>query len=90
MRCECGHDIQIGEWPFCPDHSRPVSTKGFEPFVDDNIADHPVTITSGADYKKHFKPRWENDHIVHLQPRDKSASYYRELNDRREERAHRK
>lgn len=83
-RCEgCGAEIQVGSWPFCPDHGKPTPSKGFEAYVDENISDRPVTITGQGDRNKLLRPHWENDHIVHVQPRDKPASYYRELNDRR-------
>lgn len=86
MKCDdCGKAVQIGDWPYCP-HEKANASKGFEPFVDWNVSDKPVTITNPGDYRKYFKPHWENDNLVHVQPRDKSASYYRELNDRREAR----
>lgn len=92
MTCEtCGHEIQIGEWPFCGDgknvHERPAPSKGFEPYYDFNIAEEPVLISNPGDRTKHLKPKWNNDYVEHIQPRDLPASYYRELNERRAERA---
>lgn len=85
-RCDgCQRVVEIGDWPYCP-HGKAQPSKGFEAYVDYNISDNPVTITNPGDRTKYLKPHWENDHIVHLQPRDKSASYYRELNQRREAR----
>ena len=81
----CGKELTIGEWPYCP-HGRGTASKGFEPYWDNTIADQPQYITSGADYKKFFKPQWNNDYVTHLVPRDKPDSYYKELNDRREHR----
>lgn len=85
--CEnCGAAFTVGEWPFCP-HGEAYKTKGFEPYFDVALG---VQVNTPGDRNKALRPRWENDHIVHLQPRDKPASYYRELNERRRERAERR
>ncbi len=86
--CEkCGSIVRIGEWPFCDGngpHGFPVASKGFEPYYDDNLM---KTITNPGDRNVEFKPHWERDHIVKIEPKDHPAQYYRELNDRRRERA---
>ena len=87
MNCDsCGQELAIGEWPFCP-HGSTQSRKGFEPYWDENISDKPVWIGNPGDRQKLMRPHWENDHVVHVQERGKSESYYRELNERRRERA---
>jgi hypothetical protein len=88
MICDkCGYDIQVGEWPYCGDakntHGRPNKTKGWEPFFDEGLGQ---VVTGMGDINKACRPYWENDNIVHIQPRDKSPQYYRELNERRRER----
>ena len=86
MKCEsCGGTIEIGSWPWCPDHSRPSPSKGFEPFFDIGLGEY---VTGIGDINKACRPKWENDHIIRIQPRDKSAAYYRELNERREAKRH--
>ena len=80
---QCKQIVRIGDWPFCP-HGRPYSTKGFEPYYDDNLM---KMISNPGDRNVELKPHWEHDNIVHIQPKERSAQYYRELNDRRRERA---
>lgn len=87
MKCDiCHKPLVLGDWPFCP-HGSSYKRKGFEPYLDENISDKPVWITNPGDRNKLMRPHWENDHIVHVQERGKSESYYRELNQRRRERA---
>ena len=87
MTCEsCGGEIQIGSWPFCPDH-QPVSPgKGFEPYFDHGLGQ---VVTGYGDIQKACRPHWQDDHVIHIQPRDNPPGYYRELNERRAERAER-
>ncbi len=88
MKCDsCGHELQIGEWPYCPHESARFGFKPMEPYWDHNISDKPVWITNSGDRNKLMRPHWENDHLVHVQERGKSESYYRELNQRRAARA---
>ncbi len=69
MNCDvCQKPITIGEWPFCP-HGRAQASKGFEEYIDWNISDQPVRITTPGDRRKHLKPHWQDDHIVHMQER---------------------
>lgn len=83
MKCdECQKELTIGEWPYCP-HGLPTHHKGFEPYYDSSL---DMTVTGFGDINKACRPYWENDHIVQIQPRDKSDSHYRELNERRRER----
>ncbi len=70
----------------CEDCGRIVHV-GFEPFFDEGLG---MTVTGFGDINKECRPKWEQDHIVHIQPRDKSPQYYRELNERRAERANRR
>lgn len=88
MKCDnCNETLEIGSWPFCPDHGKPARAKGFEPHFDIGLGKY---VTGAGDFNKEFRPKWENDHIVHLQPTDRSAGYFRELKERREERARRR
>ena len=81
--CEkCGVPIHIGSDYRCP-HERVAAAKGFEPYYDPGL---DQVVTGWGDINAACRPKWEGDHIVHIQPRDKSAQYYRELNDRREAR----
>ena len=80
---ECGASYSVGEWPYCP-HGAVHEAKGFEPYFDDNLQ---TQINGWGDLNKQFKPKWENDHLVQIAPREKPAQYYRELNERRRERA---
>ena len=83
-RCdECGEVLEIGSWPFCPDHGQPYLAKGFEPFYDPGL---DAVITGAGDRNKLMRPHWENDHIVRIEGRSKPESYWRELRDRREAR----
>lgn len=79
---QCGAELQVGDFPFCP-HGRPARSKGFEAFYDHGLGQ---TITGFGDVNKACRPKWENDHIVHIQPRDRSEGYYRELSQRHEHR----
>ena len=84
---ECGAEYRIGDWPYC-NHGRPHGNlHDFKAYVDFNIADEPVEITSLAQKKRLLKPHWKDDYMIHLQPRDLPDRYYRELNDRRAARA---
>ncbi len=85
MKCDtCGHELQIGEWPFCEGlgntHERPARSKGFESYYDDNLM---TQINNPGDRNKALRPYWENDHIVRIEPKERPAGYFRELNDRR-------
>ena len=87
--CEkCGRVVRIGDWPLCGDaknsHGVANPSKGFLAYYDDNLM---KTITNPGDRNVEFKPHWERDHIVKIEPKDHPAQYYRELNDRRRERA---
>lgn len=82
--CEnCGVPIHIGSDYRCP-HEKALPARGFEPHFDAGLGKH---VTGWGDINAACRPHWENDHIVHVQPRDKPASYYRELADRRAARA---
>jgi hypothetical protein len=87
VKCNnCGETLEIGSWPFCPDHGKPARAKGFEPYFDEVLGKY---VTGVGDINREFRPRWEGDYIVHLQPTDRPASYFRELAERRAERARR-
>ena len=82
----CGEVLEIGSWPFCGDHSKVEARKGFEPYEDWNISDKPVTISNPGDRNKYLRPHWENDQIVHIQPKERSSEYMKDLRARREAR----
>lgn len=65
---DCGHVIHIGSAVQCP-HEKVGPSKGFEPYDDIGLTDHPVRINSPADRKKYMKPHWVNDYIVELRER---------------------
>ncbi len=55
MRCdECGHEMNFGEWPFCP-HDKAEFRPPFVPWIDENIAPHPVEIRSLAQWNRLMK-----------------------------------
>jgi len=67
--CEdCGRTYGVGQWYDCP-HDFVQPRKGFEPYIDHHIAEHPVLISNPGDKAKHLKPHWKDDHIVHMQER---------------------
>jgi len=80
---KCGEVLEIGSWPFCGDHGRPVRSKGFEPYFDIALGRQ---ISTPGDWNQAMRPHWENDHIVKVDDRGKSESYYNELRERREHR----
>ena len=89
MKCDrCGKELEVGEWPFCGDirnaHEKPALSKGFEAYYDEGLGE---VIQTPGDRNKLLRPHWKDDYIVHIQPRDKSAQYYRELNERRRARS---
>jgi hypothetical protein len=54
MNCDsCGHELQVGEWPFCP-HGFPGTThspaNGF-PFTTSHITGKPMTFNSEAELR---------------------------------------
>ena len=84
MKCDqCGHELQIGDHPWCP-HGKPTAHKGFLAYDDIQLGQR---ITGWGDINKAMRPQWNQDHIEQIQPRDLPASYYRELKERRAERA---
>ena len=70
MKCDdCGVTIEIGMWPFCPDHGKASPSKGFLGYWDWNISETPQWISNPGDKRKHLKPHWKDDYIVHMQER---------------------
>ena len=55
---KCGHDIQIGQWPYCKgsqsDHLGPIH--GFEdpiePYIDENLCKEPEEIRTRGERRK--------------------------------------
>ncbi len=85
--CEgCGRIVHIGEWPACP-HGKAQAARGFEPYFDYGLG---RMITGVGDIQAALRPQWNNDYMTKLDHRDKPESYYREVNERRAERAARK
>ncbi len=84
MYCDdCGHEMQIGDYPYCP-HGRGTEHKGFEPHYDEGLG---KVVTGWGDINKACRPRWEDGKLIHLQPRDKPEKYYKELIEKRRDRA---
>ena len=88
MKCDkCGYELRVGDWPYCHgdrnDHGKPTAHKGFLAYDDIQLGQR---VTGWGDINKACKPKWNQDHIEQIQPRDLPASYYRELKERREAR----
>jgi len=41
---ECGHRLEIGEWPWCPHEKIESKMQGFEPYWDHHLLEEPVFI----------------------------------------------
>lgn len=69
MICEsCGGTIEIGSWPFCPDHSR-----GFSNVIGDeiderheNLGDKIVSFKSREEKKRYLKEHGIYDATRHV------------------------
>jgi len=79
MTCEsCGHQIEIGDWPFCP-HGRGccgVVSDSFRGGVTlENLGPEPVTVYSETERRRIMKERGLEDFVRHrpLPGTDKSA-----------------
>lgn len=72
MRCEtCGHDLQIGDYPFCGKfggHERGFSTIiGDEiDYWDDNLTSTPIHITSKQQRKRLMKEYGVQECVRHV------------------------
>ena len=78
----CGYIQHIGDDYRCP-HDHVVRSKGFEPYYDIGLGQE---VTGFGDVNAACRPKWEDDHIVHLQPKDRSAQSEQDLSARREAR----
>jgi hypothetical protein len=55
MICDkCGNDYDIGDWIFCP-HGSIRERRPFKGWVDENISDSPVEITSLSQWNRMMK-----------------------------------
>lgn len=56
MKCDqCGKDVPVGEWPWCP-HGIPNGMLGqFRPYIDEHLGHEPVEIRSLAERHAHMK-----------------------------------
>ncbi len=71
MICDdCGKPVQIGSWPWCPHSVEMSRSKGFEPYWDKNITDHPVWISNPGDKRKYLRPQWKDDMMIHTYEKD--------------------
>ena len=83
-RCEhCHRIVQMGEFPFCPHGTGHGNIGDFKAYTDFNISDTPVHLTSKGDRDKLLRPHWKDDYLIKVEPREKSAQYWRELDGRR-------
>jgi hypothetical protein len=76
---ECGKEYTIGQWPYCGgsgDHGVPRGLQTFKPYIDYNMLDHPVEITSWAQRARLAR---ENGLVEKDKPKD---SYFAERRDR--------
>ena len=56
MKCnDCGTKLEIGMWPFCPDHGYPVGHHPFVAYWDDHIVPGGAYVTSHYQRKKLLK-----------------------------------
>ena len=77
MTCEsCGHELQVGQWPFCR------NGRGHEVFVSDhlaviddtipgglvieNMSSQPITFYSKSDYRREMKARGLVNKVEHV------------------------
>jgi hypothetical protein len=51
---ECGESYGVGQWPYCP-HGTVATYRPFETYLDTNIAENPVEITSDRQREKLMK-----------------------------------
>jgi hypothetical protein len=58
---ECGKELQIGDFPFCP-HGR-YKHKPFVPFTDISISDRPMTFESVRQHEKYMR-----EHNLDIRP----------------------
>ena len=71
MRCDdCGVQLRVGMWPFCPDHGKPYKSKGYLAYIDKNISETPVLISNPGDKRKYLKAQWRNDQWTKIVERD--------------------
>ncbi len=79
----CGNPIHIGSTVQCP-HEKAGPTKGFESYYDWGLGKQ---IDGAGDRNRELRPKWHKDHMVHIQPRDLPSTHYKEVAERRAERA---
>lgn len=78
MKCEkCGHEMQIGDYPFCP-HERGIG--GYDPFtpvVDEMIADEPMTFTNRGERSRYMdRNAIVPKDVSHKNPNRKKLYFY--------------
>ncbi len=69
---QCGEEYTIGQWPHCP-HGRMATYRPFEAYLDQNIADRPVEISSDRQREKLMRQNnlvvREREHVDDLNQR---------------------
>lgn len=72
MICEdCGNEITIGSWPFCPDHGKPRNftiTQDEIPggMVINNLGPEPVKVYSHSERRAIMKARGLREQVRHV------------------------
>lgn len=83
---DCGQIQHIGAAIQCPHDEKAQPSKGFEPFFHVGFGQ---MVTGLGDINAACRPKWENDHLVKLEVRDRPAGFDADLRARREERRER-
>ena len=70
MICEqCGRDVQIGMWPFCPHPHGTGVVHGDEiDYIDHNLGQEPVRIRSKAERKRLMAERGLEEANYYVEP----------------------
>lgn len=71
MTCPCcGHEIAIGDWPFCPDHTPGTSNARQDAFIGgltlENLGPTPVTVYSRSELRRELRARGLEECIRHV------------------------
>lgn len=68
MKCDCGVELHIGDWPFCGAHA-PMGRFGYDPldYTDEMIASDPIHFTSRGERIKYM-----NQHDLEFKPKRKA------------------
>lgn len=79
MRCEgCGNEIEVGSWPFCPDHRKATPNIIRDEIVGgltiENLGSTPVTVYSHSERKAIMRARGLVEKVQHVGERGSDKS----------------